>query len=41
MAGLLILPGLVAWIRPRFITRYERSDREDTQVAAAPARTVS
>lgn len=24
IVGLLILPGLIAWIRPRFITRYER-----------------
>jgi len=41
VAGLLILPGLIAWVRPRFITRYAHIDREDRQVAGAPARTVS
>jgi hypothetical protein len=25
IAGLLLLPALIAWIRPAFITRYERS----------------
>jgi predicted RND superfamily exporter protein len=25
IAGLLLIPALIAWIRPRFITRYERN----------------
>jgi len=42
IVGLLILPGLIAWIRPQFITRYERGVREDQPVAGPPAaRTIS
>jgi predicted RND superfamily exporter protein len=42
IVGLLILPGLIAWIRPRFVVRYEHGDGEDRQVAGAPAgRTIS
>ena len=40
VVGLLILPALIAWLRPRFITRYERSAGR-TQQPAAPTRAIS
>ncbi len=36
IVGLLILPAVIAWWRPRFITRYERRERSQ-QAAAAHA----
>lgn len=38
VVGLLILPAVIAWWRPRFITRYERRERGQQ---AATARAVS
>jgi len=34
VVGLLILPAVIAWWRPRFITRYERSERSQRAAAA-------
>jgi predicted RND superfamily exporter protein len=41
IVGVLILPGLIAWSRPRFVMRYEHGDGKGRQVAGAPgARTI-
>jgi uncharacterized protein len=36
IVGLLILPAIVAWLRPRFIARYEWKEREFERVADTP-----
>jgi predicted RND superfamily exporter protein len=36
IVGLLILPAIIAWGRPQFITRYEWREREYQQAAGAP-----
>jgi len=41
IAGLLILPAVIAWTRPRFITRYEQSARARPAVGAAATQATS
>jgi hypothetical protein len=36
IAGLLILPAVIAWTRPRFITRYERTVPRAQAAMGAP-----
>src|SRR5229473_3083781 len=41
IAGLLILPAVIAWTRPRFITRYEQTARAQPTVGAAAKQATS
>jgi predicted RND superfamily exporter protein len=41
IAGLLILPAVIAWTRPRFITRYEQAARAQPTVGAAATQATS
>jgi uncharacterized protein len=41
VAGLLILPAVIAWTRPRFITRYEQTVRAQPTVGAAATQATS
>jgi predicted RND superfamily exporter protein len=41
IAGVLILPAVIAWTRPRFITRYEQAARAAPTVAAPATQATS